>query len=174
MLDWLTPPERRGAMLLIALLLIGAGWDMWQAGREAPQPGAGEPRLPARAGAPPLTAVAPDDTGPVAAGAGGTTAPRVDLNRAGASELDALPGIGPVLAARILEQRRRNGPFRRLEDLLAVRGVGPRLLERLRPHLCAGGPDPAPAEDPSPAMQSAPPAAPKLADSTSVAPRRSR
>ena len=173
MLDWLTPPERRGATLLIALLLIGAGWDMWQAGREAPRPGAGGPRLPAPAGPPPVAATAPEDPGP-AAGAGGTTAPRVDLNRAGASELDALPGIGPVLAARILEQRRRNGPFRRIEDLLAVRGIGPRLLERLRPHLRAGEPDPARVGNPGPAMQSAPPAAQKLADSTSVAPRRSR
>src|SRR5258706_528641 len=41
MLDWLTPSERRGAVLLVALLLIGAGWDLWQAGRETPRPEAG-------------------------------------------------------------------------------------------------------------------------------------
>jgi competence protein ComEA len=57
----------------------------------------------------------------------------LDLNRAGAAELDALPGVGPVLAARIIEQRRRFGPFHRVDDLRAVRGVGPRLLARIRP-----------------------------------------
>jgi competence protein ComEA len=50
-------------------------------------------------------------------------------------ELDQLPGIGPVLARRIVEYRRLHGPFRRLEELRGVRGVGPRLLERLRPRV---------------------------------------
>jgi len=60
---------------------------------------------------------------------------QVDLNAAGARELEALPGIGPVLAARIIAYRDRHGPFNRLEDLLQVEGVGPRLLDRLRPRL---------------------------------------
>jgi len=58
---------------------------------------------------------------------------RVDVNRAGALELTTLPGIGPSLARRILAHRRRQGPFHRPEDLLEVRGIGPRLLARLRP-----------------------------------------
>lgn len=57
---------------------------------------------------------------------------RVDLNRAGVRDLEALPGIGPVLARRIVTHRDRHGPFHRLEDLLQVEGIGPRLLERLR------------------------------------------
>ena len=64
----------------------------------------------------------------------------IDLNRAGVAELDALPGIGPVLARRIVEFRRQHGAFRRVEELRAVRGVGPRLLERLRPRVTAGPP----------------------------------
>ena len=172
MLDWLTPAERRGALLLIALLLTGAGWDMWQAGREARRPGAGD-RLAARVDAPaPVTPAA--GAGKIRSEPGASDEPRLDLNRAGPAELDALPGIGPVLAARILEQRRRNGPFRRIEDLLAVRGVGPRLLERLRPYLRAGGADLAVPPAPGAAMQSAASAGARLADSTSVAPRRSR
>lgn len=63
---------------------------------------------------------------------------RIDVNRAGASELDALPGIGPVLARRIVEYRRQHGPFRSVEELRAVRGLGPRLLERLRPRVSVG------------------------------------
>jgi len=59
----------------------------------------------------------------------------LDLNRADAADLDALPGIGPVLARRIVDFRREHGPFRRVEELRAVRGVGPRLLERIRPRV---------------------------------------
>lgn len=57
----------------------------------------------------------------------------LDLNAASAAELEALRGIGPVLAARIVEYRKIHGRFERIEDLQEVEGVGPRLLERLRP-----------------------------------------
>jgi competence protein ComEA len=59
----------------------------------------------------------------------------LDLNAATASDLEALPGIGPVLARRIIEHRTQRGAFRRLDDLLQVKGVGPRLLEGLRPRV---------------------------------------
>lgn len=59
----------------------------------------------------------------------------VDLNASGVDALDDLPGIGPVLARRIVAHRERHGPFHRLEDLLQVEGMGPRLLDRLRPHV---------------------------------------
>ena len=58
---------------------------------------------------------------------------RVFLNTAGEPELTSLPGIGPVLARRIVAHRQRDGPYQRLEDLLQVQGIGPKLLERLRP-----------------------------------------
>lgn len=58
--------------------------------------------------------------------------PRLDLNTATARELESLPGIGPVLAARIVEYRRLNGRFASLEDLKKVSGVGDRLLDRIR------------------------------------------
>lgn len=57
----------------------------------------------------------------------------LSLSAATAEQLEALPGIGPVLARRIVEYRTRHGSFQRLEDLLQVDGIGPRLLERLRP-----------------------------------------
>jgi competence protein ComEA len=72
------------------------------------------------------------DTAPALRDSAARRAP-IDLNRAGAGDLDGLPGIGPVLAGRIVLQRRRYGPFRQVDELLAVRGVGPRLLERIRP-----------------------------------------
>ncbi|RUM87585.1 MAG: hypothetical protein DSZ24_05840 [Thermodesulfatator sp.] len=59
----------------------------------------------------------------------------LDPNRASVKELEELPGIGPTLARRIVEYRERHGPFRHPEDLLAVKGIGPRRLERLLPYL---------------------------------------
>jgi competence protein ComEA len=60
---------------------------------------------------------------------------RVDLNRAERPDLLQLPGVGPSLAERIEDHRRERGPFRSVDDLAAVRGVGPALLARLRPLL---------------------------------------
>ena len=62
-------------------------------------------------------------------------APRVNINRASREELEGLPGIGPALAARIVEQRERYGRFRRPEHLMMVRGISERLFRRLRPYV---------------------------------------
>ncbi len=56
----------------------------------------------------------------------------VHINTADAEELSRLPGIGPVLAEKILEYRRTHGPFARPEDLLNVSGIGPATLEAIR------------------------------------------
>jgi competence protein ComEA len=57
--------------------------------------------------------------------------PRIDLNVATLEELTSLPGIGPGLAGRIIQSRKDEGPFRVPEDLLRVRGIGPRVLEKI-------------------------------------------
>lgn len=56
----------------------------------------------------------------------------ISLNRASAVDLQRLPGVGSVLAGRIVAYRDRHGPFRSVEGLQRVKGVGPVLLERLR------------------------------------------
>lgn len=61
----------------------------------------------------------------------------VSLNRATAPELECLPGIGPSLAARIVEDRARRGPFREVKELERVAGIGPTLARRLAPRLSA-------------------------------------
>lgn len=84
--------------------------------------------------APAPDAVAPGPGGAGAAGggtAGGVDGP-VDLNRATAAQLDALPGIGPVTAAAILEWRTRNGRFSRVEQLREIDGIGERRFGQLR------------------------------------------
>ena len=65
---------------------------------------------------------------------------RVNVNTAGVEELQSLPRIGPALARRIVEYRQKAGPFRRVEDLLAVRGIGPKLLARIRGRVTVGRP----------------------------------
>lgn len=59
----------------------------------------------------------------------------VDINQADWPEWALLPGIGDMLAQRIVDSRRHEGPFQRHEDLLRVRGIGPRILDRIRPYL---------------------------------------
>lgn len=65
-----------------------------------------------------------------AAGSSGTT--RVNLNTADASALDALPGIGPVIANRIIEWRTEHSRFSRVEELQEVAGIGPALFEKVK------------------------------------------
>lgn len=63
----------------------------------------------------------------------------IDVNAAPAESLTMLPGIGPVLAERIVADREANGPFRSLDELDRVRGIGPRTIEKLRPLASASG-----------------------------------
>lgn len=77
---------------------------------------------------------------PCAGTPGSPTALTVNVNQASAEQLEALPGIGPVLARRIVEWRERLGPFQQLEDLAEVPGIGPRVLERLKDRVVVAGP----------------------------------
>ena len=59
----------------------------------------------------------------------------VDVNTADATALEALPGIGEVTAAAIIEHRTQNGPFTSVDQLEDVSGIGPATLEEIRPHV---------------------------------------
>ena len=150
-------------MLLLVAVAVGAGGlgiDRWRRAnpdavtqletldRTAPPPAASE-RVPQRALAPrspardvpssphdpparreprPTRRLRADDTTPV------------DVNLATAAEFARLPGVGPALAARIIELRGRDGPFASVDDLRRVRGVGDATLARLRPRLAVNTP----------------------------------
>jgi competence protein ComEA len=75
---------------------------------------------------------APAAPGPSASGAATTTGP-VDLNTATASELDALPGIGPVLAQRVIDWRTEHGGFTSVDQLREVSGLGGKKFDTLAP-----------------------------------------
>lgn len=70
------------------------------------------------------------------------TAP-IDINRADAAELQRLPGIGPVLAQRILDERNHR-PFQTVDELIRVAGIGPKTLEKIRPYVMVGATPTAP------------------------------
>jgi competence protein ComEA len=61
-----------------------------------------------------------------------TSAAPLDLNQATAAELDTLPGVGPATAKAIVDYRTDHGPFSSVDDLLAVRGIGPAKLDGFR------------------------------------------
>jgi comEA protein len=69
---------------------------------------------------------------------------QVDLNSATADELQQVPGIGPATAKSIINFREKSGPFRRVEDLLAIRGISRQALQRLRPYITVNAPKPPP------------------------------
>jgi competence protein ComEA len=81
-------------------------------------------------------AAGPAATGPTAAAGDATAAPaaggKIDLNAATVQQLDGLPGVGPVMAQRILDWRTRNGRFSRVEQLRDVEGIGDRRFAQLR------------------------------------------
>jgi len=60
---------------------------------------------------------------------------QIDINRAEPWLLEALPGIGGVLAQRIVDYRSENGSFRRIEDLLKVNGIGPATFENMKQYI---------------------------------------
>ena len=82
----------------------------------------------------PDAAGAPAAAGAAAAGAGaaGPPAAPLDLNTATIEQLDALPGVGPVTAQRIVDWRARNGRFATVDQLREVEGIGERRLGQLR------------------------------------------
>lgn len=76
---------------------------------------------------------------PPAAPPGGALRPLVDVNTATQEELDTVPGIGPVIADRIVAYRMQNGPFQSVAELEAVRGIGPKTIQRMAPYLQVAG-----------------------------------
>lgn len=78
---------------------------------------------------------------PVVGGGGGGAAMaggKVNLNTCGIAELDALPGVGPATAEKIVRDREENGPFKRPEDLMRVPGIGAKRFEALKDLVTTG------------------------------------
>jgi competence protein ComEA len=99
--------------------------------------------------------------------AGKAIAGVINLNTAPPEVLSLLPGVGPAKAAAILTYRKRR-PFRTVDELVRIKGIGRKMVRRLRPHLAIAGPTTAAAapsgpetpEIPTPAAPAKPPTAP--------------
>lgn len=100
-------------------------------GEEPPEQVPGSPQQPSPSGP------GPPQTTPGDGGSQGQSAAAllVNVNTADQAQLEELPGVGPVTATAIIGWREENGPFTSAEELLEVDGIGPRTLEKLRPHV---------------------------------------
>jgi competence protein ComEA len=67
-------------------------------------------------------------------------APVVNINTAPAEQLERLPGVGPKTAARIIEYRQKNGGFKKIEELMNVRGIGEKAFLKMKPQLTVAAP----------------------------------
>jgi competence protein ComEA len=80
----------------------------------------------------------------------------VNINTATEAELDKLPGVGPAKAKAIVEDRKKNGPFKTTDDLKRVKGIGDKNFEALKGEITIGGAPAAPKVDAKPAATPAP------------------
>jgi comEA protein len=137
--DWTTGPAKWVAVIVLGLASVsGLAWSaLTRAPRQLAPAAPASPAAPFRpVEAPASPAAVPQVSAPAAFTAAApttTAARRINLNTATSAQLQLLPGIGPALAGRILDYRTKNGPFRSVEDLDNVKGIGPRTLEKLRP-----------------------------------------
>lgn len=67
-----------------------------------------------------------------------SSSPAVNLNTATQAQLESLPGIGAATAKRILEYRQKNGSFKKIEELMNVKGIGEKSFLKLKPHVSVG------------------------------------
>jgi comEA protein len=84
----------------------------------------------------------------------------VNINLATVDELQQVPGIGSATAAKIIQMRKSYGAFKSVDDLRAIRGIGPKRLEKMRPYLTVGKTSPPKNSGSSPAAQPANPQKP--------------
>ncbi|MFC1501821.1 ComEA family DNA-binding protein [bacterium] len=63
------------------------------------------------------------------------TLTKVILNTASGIELERLPGVGPVIANRILEYREKQGPFQSIQELIHIKGIGQKTINKMEPYL---------------------------------------
>jgi comEA protein len=78
-------------------------------------------------------AIATAQQAPSGTSAQGGASALINLNTATPAQLDTLPGVGPKVAARIVEYRQKNGGFKKIEELMNVQGIGEKLFLKLKP-----------------------------------------
>ncbi len=120
----LTSIERRAITILVGTFVVGLGVRLWQGTFASP------PKFDYSASDSAFVALSADVPASIAVA---ETSKTVNLNTASKDQLMSLPGIGPATAERIMLEREDGGPFRSVDDLRRVRGIGAKRIEQLRP-----------------------------------------
>jgi competence ComEA-like helix-hairpin-helix protein len=97
----------------------------------------------------------------------------ININTADSTQLQLVPGIGPSTAEKILQFRKSYGAFKSVNDLMAIRGIGPKRLEKMRKYLTVGKPAPAAPNTAQPASAKIKPHAPTNSTTTKSVPAKS-
>ena len=136
-----TPNERKGLLFLALVALSGTGIRVWRSRLPPPAPSeaAALSGHLAKVDSARAARRVPKEKRARAARPVVVDSQPVDLNSATAGRIEALPGIGPALAKRIVQHRDSTGGFNGMTQLCDVRGIGPALAERLRPLVTFGG-----------------------------------
>jgi comEA protein len=100
--------RRLGCVVVLAFTLGGLPWDSWVFVLQSQGMAAKPPRM------------------------------AIDINKATVNDLQKLPGIGPSLAKQIVAYREKHGPFRRVEDLMVIKGIGFKKWKEIRPLVRVG------------------------------------
>ena len=139
----ITPSERKALLFLAGVIALGSAARVVRA-RSTDGP-AEASRVALAAQIARVDSAQKNSRGKKGRAAGKTTPglrpgdPPIDLDQAAASEIDQLPGIGKVVAARIVSNRDSFGTFGSLRELQRVKGIGPKLAERIGPHVTFSG-----------------------------------
>jgi comEA protein len=123
-----TPQETKALIFLLAALIVGSGITLYKRNH---------PRFAPELMLQKTEFTAAQATRDVSSQAGNEGF-LIDINRATAEELELLPGLGPALSRRIVDYRKINGPFGRIEDIILVQGIGPMTFQRIRDYISAG------------------------------------
>lgn len=129
---YLTKQERLVLIFLAAALAVGTAVKVLRSERAPPPPRPVEVEFDLTEPKPPIDAAALTEI---------TAAKKINVNAADASELCTLPGVGPVIARRIVEYRKNHPPFEKAEDLTAVEGIGPATVGKIEPHITCEAPE---------------------------------
>ncbi len=128
--NWTTGAPKWAAIFVLGgASIAGLGWALgrdssaWGKQQTPPSPAPAGPSAPSATPALPKQPPTPAPSPPKL----------INPNTATQADLELLPGIGPALATRIIEYRATHAPFKRIEDLDPIKGIGPRLIDKLRP-----------------------------------------
>ena len=127
---FLTKQERLVVIFLAAALAVGAAVKILRSERAPPPPRPTEVEFDLANPKPAVDAAAAEAAAPI----------KINVNAADAATLCALPGIGPVFAARIVAYREAHGPFEKALDLTAVAGIGPATVGKIEPYITCKAP----------------------------------